>query len=75
MNKALLQELLQLTPAERVELALDLWESIPPGAEGVPPLSDDQKAELERRLVAYQRDPTRGSSWEKVRARLEARFR
>ena len=31
MNKALLAELMQLSPAERIELVHDLWDSIPPG--------------------------------------------
>ena len=31
MNRALLEELMQLPPAERIELVHDLWDSIPPG--------------------------------------------
>ena len=31
MNKALLEELKQLSAAERIELVYDLWDSIPPG--------------------------------------------
>jgi len=38
MNKALLKELMELTPEERIQLAEDLWDSI--SAEEVPPLTD-----------------------------------
>lgn len=31
MNKALLAKLKQLSPAQRIELVHDLWDSIPPG--------------------------------------------
>jgi putative addiction module component (TIGR02574 family) len=72
MNKALLAELLELTPAERIQLAEDLWDSISP--EDMPPLTEEQQQEIERRLAEHARDPSRASSWEEVRARLWARF-
>ncbi len=48
MNRALLVELMKLTPAERIQLAEDLWDSISP--EEMPPLSDEQISEINRRL-------------------------
>jgi len=72
MNKALLAELLELTPAERIQLAEDLWDSISP--QDWPPLSTEQQEEIDRRLSEHARDPSRASSWEEVRARLWARF-
>jgi putative addiction module component (TIGR02574 family) len=72
MNKALLAELMDLTPAERIQLAEDLWDSIAP--EDLPPLTQEQEQEIERRLAEHARDPSRASSWEEVRARLWARF-
>ena len=71
MNKAALRK--ELTPAERIELACDLWDSIAP--EEHPPLTDAQKQELERRHEALVRDPTRGSKWEDVRARLWSKYK
>jgi putative addiction module component (TIGR02574 family) len=71
MNKALLAELMELTPAERIELAEELWDSISP--EEMPPLTDEQQ-EIERRLAEHARDPSRASTWEAVGARLWARF-
>ena len=33
-------------------------------------LTDGQKAELDRRLAAYEQNPDAGSSWEEVKGRL-----
>ncbi len=73
MNKSLLKELLELTPAERIELAEDLWDSIEP--EEMPPLTAEQKQEFERRYTEHVRNPDSGSRWEDVKTRLLARFR
>jgi len=72
MNKPLLQELLKLSPAERIELAQELWDSIAPN--DMPPLSEAQKQEIDRRIAEHERDPSRASSWDEVQARLQARF-
>ena len=37
------------------------------------PLSDEQKAELDRRLNAYHQNPDEGASWELVRERIKRR--
>jgi putative addiction module component (TIGR02574 family) len=73
MNKALLDELMELTPAERIQLAEDLWDSIP--LENMPPLTDEQRAELDRRWSEHQKNPGRAAPWEEVRARLWARYK
>jgi putative addiction module component (TIGR02574 family) len=74
MNKAALRkELMELSPAERLELVEELWDSLTP--EDLPPLTDEQMQDLDRRYEALIRDPTRGSSWEDVRARLLAKYR
>lgn len=62
----------RLSVAERIQLAEDLWESIPEGADI--PLTDAQKAELDRRLEDLERDPDAGEPWEVVRARLYRRL-
>jgi putative addiction module component (TIGR02574 family) len=72
MNDALLAELLKLTPAERIQLAQDLWDSIAP--EDMPPLTAEQIEEIDRRLAEHARDPSRALPWEEVRARLWARL-
>jgi putative addiction module component (TIGR02574 family) len=63
-------ELLQLSPAERIQLAEDLWDSV---ADSMPDLTQEQIAECERRLAEHDRDPTRALPWEEVRARLLSR--
>ena len=71
----LLDELLKLSPAERIQLAEDLWDSVAADPESLPLPSDAQRAELERRLAEHARDPSTAVAWEDVRARLWSRLR
>jgi putative addiction module component (TIGR02574 family) len=71
MNKALLQELLQLSPAERIELANELLDSV--SEDDYAPLTPEQAAEIDRRIAEHDRDPSRGIPWEEVRAHLWSR--
>lgn len=73
MNNALPAELMELTPAERIRLAEDLWDSISP--ENLPSLTAEQIEEINRRLAEHRKDPSTAVPWEEVRARLWARFR
>jgi putative addiction module component (TIGR02574 family) len=73
VNKALLQQLMQLTPAERIELAMDLWDSV--GPEDMPPLTAEQIEECERRLAEHEKDPSTAIPWEDVRAYLWSRLK
>jgi putative addiction module component (TIGR02574 family) len=73
MNKIALSELFKLPPAERIQLAQDLWDSIP--EQDVPDLTPEQIVELETRLSDHERDPSSGVSWAEVRERLRARYR
>jgi putative addiction module component (TIGR02574 family) len=74
MNKAALRkELMELSPAERIELAMELWDSVE--SEAFSPLTDEEKADLDRRLDELEKNPTMGSPWEDVKARLLTRHR
>lgn len=64
----------KLSVAERIQLAEDLWDSIPLEAADIP-LTEAQKAELDRRLEDFERDPDAGEPWEVVRARLYERLK
>lgn len=64
----------KLSIAERIQLAEDLWESIPEGGADVP-LTEAQKAELDHRLEDLERNPDAGEPWEIVRARLYERLK
>jgi len=63
----------KLSVAERIQLAEDLWDSIPEAADI--PLSEAQKAELDRRLEDLEQHPDAGEPWEIVRARLYGRLK
>jgi putative addiction module component (TIGR02574 family) len=65
-------EILSLSVPERIQLAEDIWDTIAEVPEAIS-LSDDEKAELDRRLDAYHRDPTAGSPWEAVRRKIRDR--
>ncbi len=62
-------EISQLSIAERIQLAEDLWDSILERQDELP-LTDAQKQELDHRLENYQQEPTSGSTWEEVKQRL-----
>ena len=62
-------DIVKLTLSERIQLVQDLWDSIAECPEAVS-LTEAQKAELDRRLDAYQQDPDAGSPWGVVRERI-----
>lgn len=66
-------KLSELTVAERIQLAEDLWDSVAADTGGLP-LTDAQKAELELRLADFERDPGAGEAWEVVRERVQRRL-
>ena len=66
-------ELMKLTPEERIELVEDLWDSI--ASDAVPPLTDEEKTELERRLEDHRRDPSTAITWEELKAELLSRLK
>jgi putative addiction module component (TIGR02574 family) len=73
ITKSLLNELLELSPEERIQLAEDLWDSI--GHEEMPAPTEAQIREAERRYADHLRHPEKASRWEDVKARLLARYR
>jgi putative addiction module component (TIGR02574 family) len=62
----------QLGVAERILLVEEIWDSIAAEADQLP-LTEAQKQDLRRRLAARDANPTAGSTWEEVKARLQAR--
>jgi putative addiction module component (TIGR02574 family) len=63
----------KLSVTERIQLAGELWDSIPESADIS--LTDAQRAELDRRLEDLDQHPDDGERWEVVRARLYARLK
>ena len=68
-KQELVAEILSLPVDERMELVEAIWASISAVPESLP-LSDWQKAELDRRLAELEADPEGGTTMEDVFARI-----
>lgn len=66
------KDILDLSVSERIQLVQDIWDSIAEVPESVS-LTEDEKAEIDRRLDAYHNDPNAGSPWLTVRERIKSR--
>ena len=66
------RDILDLSVSERIQLAQDIWDSVAEIPESLV-LADDEKAEIDRRLNAYHKDPHAGSPWSVVRDRIKNR--
>lgn len=64
-----ISDLLNLSPAERIQLAQDLWDSIAAQPDWIP-LTDEQREELDARLADAEANPGKGRSWAEVKERL-----
>ena len=69
MGQMSISELLKLPVAERIRIVEALWDSIAAAPESLE-LSDAERQELDRRWEEFQRDPSIGSPWAEVRARI-----
>ena len=70
MGEMSLSELLKLPVAERIRLVEAIWDSIAATPEALQ-LTEAEREELDRRWAAYERDPSLGSPWAEVRARIQ----
>jgi len=72
----ILEELPKLTAEDRLEIRHKLNEiDGDEWLDGDDPLTDNEKALLEVRLAAYEREPDAGSSWEEIEARIQSRIK
>lgn len=62
----------KLTPAERIALAQDLWDSVHDETQ-LAPFTDEQVAEIERRIAEVDSGAMPMYSWEEVKQRLLSR--
>lgn len=53
------KDILDLSVSERIQLVQDIWDSIVQVPESVL-LTEEEKAEIDRRLDAYHKDPNAG---------------
>ena len=63
-------EIVRLSPSERLTLIAQLWESL---EQDQVPLRQAQQAELERRLASLDQDRRQGVTWAALKAELEQR--
>ena len=69
MKQLSVAESLELPVAERIRLIELIWDSIAAVPEAVP-VSEELKAELDRRLAEFEANPGGGSPWEEVREHI-----
>jgi putative addiction module component (TIGR02574 family) len=71
---ALLAEILRLPEDERWQLVAEVRESLP--EDGLDfSLTEEQDAELDRRIAEHAKDPSRAIPWEQVLADLRSRIK
>ena len=67
-----------LSVEERLELVTAIWDTIAEDAQANPellPLSDDEKAELDRRLAEHDADPDSAIPWDQALAEIRQELR
>ena len=70
MGEMSISDLLKLPVAERIKLVEAIWDSIA-AAPNALEMTEAEREELDRRWAAYERDPSVGSPWAEVRARIQ----
>ena len=71
--KNVVQDARALSPADRLDLIHRLWDSLLDDPDGIP-LTDEQRAELDRRYEDYLANPDAGETWEEVEAFVKVRL-
>ena len=71
MASSPLSQLLKLPARDRADLAIALWESLSDSErEGAFDLTDEQRAELDRRWAEHIENPSSAIPWAEVRRKL-----
>lgn len=70
VRKITVEDTLDMSPEERLELAQQIWESVADAPVGPPELGKEERAELERRLAAHLRNPNDTIPWEQVKKQV-----
>ena len=69
MSRISLDEIRELSVAERLELAEEIWDSIVASPDALP-IPESQLRELDRRLKIHSEDPAVAEPWSSIRSRL-----
>ena len=64
-----LEDILQLSVSERIQLAEDIWDSIAANPESIT-LTDAERQVLDRRLESYARNPDEGVPWDDLKKQV-----
>lgn len=67
---ATLSEIKNWPVEDRLELVFAVWDSIAESSR-VGPLSKERKAEFDRRIAAYEANPSNVLTWEQIEASLD----
>ncbi len=74
MDKDLLDKLMKLSPAERVEIAYKLWDSVPVNADATQ-VTPEQQAEIDRRVAEHEKELRNAIPLEQFVSRHRSRTR
>lgn len=66
----LLQEILKLSPSERIIMVEAIWDSLEEKDAWLD-ISEQTRQLLDRRLDAHRSDPEQGSDWDDTKARIK----
>ena len=69
MKKITIADVLTMPVPERILFVEDVWDSIAVAPEAVQ-LTDAQREELDCRIAEYHKNPSAGSPWNEVKARV-----
>jgi putative addiction module component (TIGR02574 family) len=64
-----LADILQMSVAERIQLAEDIWDSIAAIPEALP-LTEAERQELDHRLELYAKNPDEGIPWDELKEKV-----
>jgi putative addiction module component (TIGR02574 family) len=69
----LMADIMALSIPDRILLVQDIWDSVAAEPEALPPLTQAERDELDRRIALSDADPDAGETWEELNARLQKR--
>jgi putative addiction module component (TIGR02574 family) len=69
MNSSLATEIRRLTPAEKFQLVEQLWDELAANEDQLP-IPEGHRQALAEDQARYQANPTEGSPWAEVKARV-----
>jgi putative addiction module component (TIGR02574 family) len=62
-------EILELSVAERIRIVGEIWDSIASNPDTLL-LSDEERADLDDRLLEYEKNPTEGIEWNDIKLKF-----